>query len=125
MKIYCQECGAANETGLKECRICHASLPRAGEKPDYGKYDFEASPAAVKDIQPPMYIGWSLALMFCCCCPLGILAIIFGIQSSVAFKRKDYEKAERKSEATRKTLVWGTVLGFVMWIVIFVSGIFD
>ena len=48
MKIYCQECGAANETGLKECRICHASLPHEGTKPDYGKYNFEASPAPVK-----------------------------------------------------------------------------
>ena len=72
-----------------------------------------------------MYLGWSFALMFCCCCPLAILALIFSIQSSVAFKKKDYEKADRKSEATRKTLVWGTVLGFVMWIVIFVSGILD
>lgn len=125
MKLYCQECGAANETGSKVCRICNASLPREGAKPDYGKFNFDAPPSPAKETQPPMYLGWSLALMFCCCCPLAILALIFSIQSSVAFKKKDYEKADRKSEATRKTLVWGTVLGFVMWIVIFVSGILD
>lgn len=125
MKIYCQECGAANETGSKECRICHASLPREGAKPDYGKFNFEASPAPVKEKQPPMYLVWSLALTFCCCTPLAILGIIFGAQSASAFKRKDYDRAERKSELTRKILIWGTVLGFVMWIVIFVSGILD
>ena len=125
MKIYCQECGAANSPDSKRCRICNASLPAADSKPDYGKYNFEDQPAPVKEKQPPMYLLWSLTLMFCCCTPLAILGLIFGIQSSSAFKKKDYDKAERKSETTRKVLIWGTVLGFVMWIVIFVSGILD
>ncbi len=125
MKIFCQECGAANDPGSKECRICHASLPRNDSKPDYGKFNFEASPAPVKEIQPPIYLLWSLALTFCCCSPLAILAIIFGLQSHLAFKNKDYERAESKSESTRIVLIWSTVLGFVMWIVLFVSGVFD
>lgn len=125
MTIHCPECGAANSQESKRCRICNASLPGKDSKPDYGKFDFESNPKKVKDIAPPTYLGWSILMTFCCCSPLAILAIIFGAQSAAAFKKKDFDRADRKSEVTRKVLIWGLVLAFVTWIVIFVSGIFD
>ena len=125
MSVYCPECGAANSPGSKKCRICSAKLPSEGKACDYGKFDFESEPKASKAVAPPAYLGLSITLSICCCCPLSILAIIFGLQSNYAFKNKDYDKADRKSNAARKTILWGVALTFVMWIVIFVSGILD
>ena len=125
MSIYCPECGAANGPESKKCRICSAKLPSEGKACDYGDYDFEAEPKKSKNVAPPAYLGASIMLSICCCCPLSILAIIFGLQSTYAFKNKDYDRADRKSEAARKTIIWGCFLTIVMWIVFAMTGVLD
>lgn len=125
MKIFCEECGAANSPESTRCSLCNAKLPQYGSTPDYGKFDFSADPKPVKDKAPMTYLGWSLLETLCCCSPLAILAIVFGAQSAYAFKHKDYDKAERKSEAARKTVLWALVLAFILWIIIFASGVLD
>lgn len=63
--------------------------------------------------RPPTYIGWSILLTVCCCCPAGIAAIITGAITSSRWNSGDHEGALQMSHITEWLLIVTIVLAFI------------
>lgn len=125
MTIYCPECGTAHEEGSKTCKVCGAALSQPAlaklnwDKAETDDRDYSKHPGWFKS-----YIVESILLTFCCCLPMGILGIVFSLQAFSAYKHKNYELAARKSDTARKVVVCGVIAGFVLFVLLYVTGAF-
>ncbi|MDO4722556.1 CD225/dispanin family protein [Porphyromonas circumdentaria] len=73
-----------------------------------------------RGVCPPTYLVWSVLMTLFCCWFLGIFAIInsAGVQS--AYRRGDYELAQRKSKTALTLTIIGAIVGFVFSVIYFI-----
>ena len=112
---FCPRCGAANPSfGPGAPRDGYAGAPHAGA---YG----HGGTAAAQSI--PDYLVQSILVTLCCCIPLGIVAIIFSVQTR---SKKEAGDVSGAMESSRKAKMWCWIafgLGIVMNIVWLVFGV--
>jgi hypothetical protein len=74
--------------------------------------------------RPPDYLAWSICNLILCCLPLGIVALVFSIQSQSAANRGDMAEAERTSNTAKTCNMVATIGGgiaIVIVVIIFAS----
>lgn len=112
---FCPRCGAPNASfGPGAPRDGYAGGPHAGA---YG----HGGAAAAQSI--PDYLVQSILVTLCCCLPLGIVALVFSIQTR---SKKDAGDAAGAMESSRKAKMWCWIafgLGIVWTIVAMIFGI--
>lgn len=76
-----------------------------------------AATAAVSTTEkrPKTFIGWNIAMLFCCCLIGGVIGIVFGSQVNSKWDRGDYEGARRASEIAEWCVIISFVAGLVCW----------
>lgn len=65
--------------------------------------------------RPKTFIGWNIAMLFCCCLVGGVIGIVFGSQVNSKWERGDYEGARRASEIAEWCVIISFVAGLVCW----------
>ncbi|PIO32774.1 hypothetical protein AB205_0103240 [Aquarana catesbeiana] len=87
-----------------------------------------ATGTARPPVQYEGYLCWSIFSMLCCCCPLGLAAIIYACKAQSASHARD-ERASSHSRIARNLNIAALVLGLlieivvpVVVVVIFVTG---
>lgn len=76
---------------------------------------FVAAVAPVGEKRPKSYIGWSIAMLFCCCLVGGVVGLVFGSQVNTRWERGDFEGARKASEAAEWCVIISIVLGLISW----------
>lgn len=61
---------------------------------------------------PDTWIGYSICNMLCCCCPLGVLAIIFSVMTESANNGGNYSQASKYSKVAAWFNITGISFGF-------------
>ena len=127
MSVYCPECGTENPEGAKRCSVCNADLSYRASMP---KYSWDKAVADTNDYSTDRswfrsYLVESILMTLCCCLPMGIVGIVLCSQAETSFKVMDYERADRKASAARRAVIWGLVLAFVGFLVIYVGGFIE
>ncbi len=74
-----------------------------------------AATAVSTQPRPKTFIGWNIAMLFCCCLVGGVIGIVFGSQVNGKWERGDYEGARRASEIAEWCVIISFVLGLVCW----------
>lgn len=119
--MNCPNCGTSNLDTASICANCGrplASAPAHSYTPPPGSHSY--APPAGQRI--PNYLIPSILVTFCCCQPLGIVAIIFAAMVNSKIARGDTAGALNASK-NAKLFCWIalglTVLG---WIIAWMSG---
>lgn len=102
--MYCRSCGAVNPDHALECSSCGKSLvnPYESSKSLAGGFEINTDGAPV-DRKPPNYLAFAIFNTFCCCLPLGIVAIVFAAQVDTKWRASDYQGAINTS---RQAKIW-------------------
>lgn len=82
---------------------------------DSGAFAASQSATAAADAPkcPPTNLVWAIILTFCCCTPLGILAIIFAYQTKKHYQNGNYEKAQRYSDYGAWACIASIMIGLI------------
>ncbi|KAJ8391264.1 hypothetical protein AAFF_G00095310 [Aldrovandia affinis] len=70
--------------------------------------------------QVPTYLAWSIFNTLCCCCPIGIAAIVCSSRVSGANNVGDTTRAQEASRIAKILNIVGLVLGIILIIIIVV-----
>lgn len=62
---------------------------------------------------PPTYLVWAILSTFCCCFPLGIVALVYSLGVKSRFDSGNYEGAQKYSERTALWVIIAFVLGLM------------
>jgi len=69
--------------------------------------------------EPPSLIGWSVAVLLCCCIPGGVVGLIYGNRSKKEFAQGNYQAAWSTYETGKNWLIWSAVIGAVINLIYF------
>ncbi len=70
-------------------------------------------------VAPPNHLAWSICNLIFCCLPLGIVALVFSVQSQSAAQRGDMSEAERTANIARICNMISTIVGAVAILIVF------
>lgn len=76
---------------------------------------YVAAVQAAGEKRPSTFIGWNIAMLFCCCLPAGIVGLIFGSQVNSRWERGDIDGARKASAIAEWCVILSIVLGLVSW----------
>ena len=68
---------------------------------------------------PETWIGYSICNLLCCCCPLGVVSVIFSVMTESANNGGDYSKASKYS----KLAAWFNIAGISLGSFVFFGSI--
>ena len=127
MSVYCPECGTENPEGAIHCSLCNADLTIISPSP---KYSWDKAASDTNNYTKNggwfrSYLFESIIMTVCCCLPMGIVGIVLSSQATAAFKAMDYERADRKANAARRAVIWGIVLAFIGFLVMYIGGFLE
>ena len=116
--IYCSTCGREVDAQARFCSNCGAAINQLEDVPKY------RSSGYVEPAEVPNYLVWSILVtllnVFCCCVPIGIVAIVFAAQVNGKLEAGDYGGAVRLSDNAR-TWCWISfalcIVGAIIWVV--------
>ena len=62
---------------------------------------------------PPTNLVWAIITTLLCCCPAGIVGLIFAFLTKKHYREGNYEKAERMSEYGAWAIIFSIILGLI------------
>ena len=68
---------------------------------------------------PETWIGYSICNLLCCCCPLGVVSVIFSVMTESANNGGNYSKASKYS----KLAAWFNIAGISLGSFVFFGSI--
>jgi hypothetical protein len=71
-------------------------------------------------VPPPNYLAWSICNLIFCCLPLGIVALVFSVQSQSAAQRGDMAEAERTANTAKTCNMIATIGGGIAILIFFI-----
>lgn len=97
---------------LSENQSYDADLPQM-ESPTSGSSEPRTSGQSAQQGEPdiPSHMTKAILTTFCCCLPLGVVAIVKASSVSSAVRRGDYEEARKLSEEANTWANWSIGLG--------------
>ncbi|KAG8544874.1 hypothetical protein GDO81_021682 [Engystomops pustulosus] len=75
------------------------------------------------NIRQKDYLIWSIVSMVCCCCPLGLAALIFSVKSRNSSNENDSDGAVKHSRTSFQLNIAALVVGIIMIIIVIVYSI--
>jgi hypothetical protein len=67
--------------------------------------------------EPPNLLGWSIAVLLCCCLPGGIVGIIQSNKARSEWAKGNYAAAQSAYNTAKQTLIWSAVVGVILNVV--------
>jgi len=67
---------------------------------------------------PPSYLMLSCFVLWCCCVPIGLIAVCFAYSSTSAASRGEYEKAKSQGVSAKAASIAGIVMGVICTVII-------
>src|SRR5580658_5298987 len=64
---------------------------------------------AYLESEPPSLVGWSIAVLLCCCLPGGIIGLIYGTKAKTEYAKGNYAEARSAYETGKRWLI-GSVI---------------
>ncbi len=119
--MTCPHCGTANLDNASICANCGRLLAGGPAHtppppPPRPRASFGAHAPATGGVVPN-YLVPSVLVTFCCCLPLGIVALVFAAQVNSKFAAGDVAGA-REASANAKKWVWiAFLVGLAVWLV--------
>lgn len=68
---------------------------------------------------PPNNLAWSIVNLIFCCLPLGIVALVFAVQSQSAANRGDMAEADRTASTAQTCNMVATIGGGIFIAIVF------
>ena len=70
---------------------------------------------------PPSLIGWSIAVLLCCCLPGGIVGLIYGSRANSQFAKGNYAEARSAYETGKNWLIGSAIVSGIINIIYLIS----
>jgi hypothetical protein len=96
MMMFCRKCGAENANNAPTCISCGEPLSNPFQPTVAG-----GGPTAMAG-KPPNYLIQSILVTFCCCLPLGIVAIVYAAQVDSKWNAGDHQGSILASKNANK-----------------------
>jgi hypothetical protein len=74
---------------------------------------------AYGEAEPPSLIGWSIAVLLCCCLPGGIAGLIYGNKAKTEYARGNFSEARSAYETGKNWLIGSAIVGAIINIIYF------
>jgi GYF domain 2/Interferon-induced transmembrane protein len=72
---------------------------------------------AYVETEPPSLIGWSIAVLLCCCLPGGIVGLIYGTKAKTEYAKGNYSAAHSAYETGKNWLIGSSIAGVIINII--------
>lgn len=94
--MFCRKCGTENANNAPTCIACGEPLTNPFQSTVAG------APVAPTSNKPQNYLVQAILVTFCCCLPLGIVAIVYAAQVDSKWNAGDYQGAILASKNANK-----------------------
>lgn len=64
--------------------------------------------------EPPSLVGWSIAVLLCCCLVGGVVGLIYSSRAKTEYAKGNYSAAWAEYETGKTWLIWSAVIGAVI-----------
>jgi hypothetical protein len=75
---------------------------------------------AYVESEPPSLVGWSIAVLLCCCLPGGIIGLAYGTKAKTEYAKGNYVEARSAYETGKKWLI-GSVIASAITNIIYIA----
>ncbi len=113
--MFCVKCGSEIPEGGHFCPCCGAKTAPAENTANAVKQPVQSYP-------PPKindYLVPSILVLIFCCLPLGIVALVYSIQTQDLIKRGDYAAAQEKSDKAKFWVLLSFILGIIFCCILY------
>lgn len=66
---------------------------------------------------PPSLLGWSIAVLLCCCLPGGIVGLVYHSKAQTEFARGKFDDARSAYDTGKNWLIGSAIVGFVFTVI--------
>ncbi len=73
--------------------------------------------SAYNEPPPPSLIGWSIAVLLCCCLPGGVVGLVFHSKAQTEYARGNFDAARRAYDTGKNWLIGSAIVGFFFSII--------
>jgi len=71
--------------------------------------------------EPPSLLGWSIAVLLCCCIPGGIVGIVYANKAKSEWARGNYVEAQAAYNTGKNWLIGSAIFGVIANAIVFMA----